>query len=370
MAVEATGIGVWNYDPCRRTTMWNAQLYRLLGLDPRQGPEDAERFFGFIHPEDREGIVANLDALLKSSDDNIDEEFRIIRADGKTRWLASRGRIYRDKDGRPVRISGINYDITERKKAEETVHLAQLQLAAQLAETERVNSELSQFAYAVSHDLKAPLRAIRNYADFLYEDLSGTLTDEHMKYLEGMKKAVDEGNALISDLLNLSRIDGIDLETEIANVPEILNEIIYRLRPPPETSITIQPEWPQVRIDCTLLRQIFQNLISNSLKFNESATKRIEIGWQSSDDSNVDFYVRDNGIGIEPQYFKQIFRIFQRLHTDRLYEGTGIGLAIVQKAAAKLGGAVWVESEPGKGSTFYVQLPRDINDHQPATEDP
>jgi len=165
LAAQAAELGVWNYDLARGTSKWNTQLYRLLGLEPREGPEDAERFFEFIHPEDRAGSVASITTIINSTEDHIEEEFRIVRADGKIRWLAARGRIYRDENGRKTRISGINYDITERKDAEVAVRLAQLQLAMQLAETERANEELSQYAYAISHDLKEPMRTIRNYSD-------------------------------------------------------------------------------------------------------------------------------------------------------------------------------------------------------------
>ena len=362
LAAQAAELGVWNYDLASGTSKWNTHLYRLLGLEPREGPEDAERFFEFIHPEDRAGSIASMTTVINSTEDHIKEEFRIVRADGKIRWLAARGRIYRDENGRPARISGINYDITERKNAEETVRLAQLQLTMQLAETERVNEELSQYAYAVSHDLKGPLRAIRNYAEFLYEDLADTLTGDQKKYLEGLKTAVDQGDNLINDLLNLSRIDRVPLETEAADVPGAVAEVRSLLDLPAEVEITVDTKWPDFSVDRTLFKQILQNLISNGVKFNERNPKRIEIGWQAAPGDTIDIFVRDNGIGIELQYREQIFRIFQRLHTDRAYEGTGIGLAIVQKAANKLGGSVRLESEPGKGSTFTLRLPREATE--------
>ncbi|MFO7687633.1 MAG: ATP-binding protein [Desulfobacterales bacterium] len=367
LAARSAELGVWNYDMANGKAKWNRQLYSLLGLEPREGPEDARRFFEFIHPEDRTGSIANVSAVLDSCVDHIKEEFRVVRADGKTRWLAARGRIFRDKSGRVTRISGINFDITERKKIEETVHLAQLQLSMQLAETNRINEELSQYAYAVSHDLRGPLRAIRNYAEFLYEDLADTLTGDQKNYLEGLKTAVDQGDALINDLLNLARIDRVPLEMEGADVPGLVGEIRSMLDLPAEVEITVATQWPEFSVGRTLLKQILQNLISNSVKFNERNPKCIEIGWQAAPDDRIDIFVRDNGIGIEPQYREQIFRIFQRLHTDRDYEGTGIGLAIVQKAVNKLGGSVRLESEPGKGSTFYIRLPRKVTDMEKDT---
>jgi PAS domain S-box-containing protein len=362
LSTQAAELGLWTFDLKSGKSKWNDKLYQLLGLEPREGWEDGERFLEFILPEDRDGILVSRQAILNSKDDYIKKDFRVLRKDGKICWLAARGRIYRDESGRPTRLSGINYDITSRKKAEETIRLAQLQLSIQLAETKRVNEELSQYAYAVSHDLKGPLRAIRNYAEFLYEDMVDTLTGEQKKYLEGLKKAVDQGDDLIRDLLNLSRIDRVPLEMEVAEVPDLVGEVRSILNLPAEVKITVDSKWPEFKIDRTLFKQILQNLISNSVKFNERNPKCIQIGWQAAPKDRIDIFVRDNGIGVEPQYREQIFRIFQRLHTDRDYEGTGIGLAIVQKAANKLGGSVRFESEPGKGSTFYVRLPREKAD--------
>jgi hypothetical protein len=359
MAARSAEIGIWNYDAATGKSQWNEQLYRLLGLEPRQGSEHEEFFFKFIHPEDRVGFLAGRQAMLAAPETHIRKDFRIVTADGKTRWLAVRGRIYRDESGRVVRISGVNYDISDRKKAEETARLMQLQLANQLAETKRINEELAQYAYAVSHDLKGPLRAIRNYAQFLYEDLADTLSGEQTKYLEGLKTAVDQGDNLISDLLNLSRIDRVPLENEAADVPGVVAEIVSLLELTNGVEVTVAPEWPDFSVDRTLFKQILQNLISNAVKFNRHNPKRIEIGWHSAPEDAVDIFVCDNGIGIDPKYQQQIFRIFQRLHTEREYEGTGIGLAIVQKAAQRLGGAVRLESEPGKGSTFTLRLPRE-----------
>jgi PAS domain S-box-containing protein len=360
MAARAAEIGVWNYDLERGTTNWNEQLYRLLGLPPREGTEDPERFFEFVHPEDRTGKITALQAILTNSDDEIDEEFRILRADGNIRWLAARGRLYRDESGRVVRISGIYYDITERNQAEETERLVQIQMATQLSDTERVNEELSQLVYAVTHDLKGSLRALRHYADFLFEDLADALTGEQKTYLVGMKKAVEQGDALINSLLNFSRIGRVPLEREAADVPDVVNEIRAVLDPPPDVEIAVESNWPDFFVDRTLLKQILQNLVANGIKFNQHTPKRIEIGWQPAPNDRIEIFVRDNGIGIASQYWDQIFRIFQRLHTHRDYDGTGIGLAIVQKAAQKLNGSVRLESEPGNGSTFYVELPREM----------
>lgn len=361
MAARAARLGIWSYDLDQGTTRWDRGLYRLLRLEPREGPEDGRYFFEFIHPDDRNGVLKNLEALLAKEDNEIREEFRVVRADGEVRWLTARGRIFRDAYGRPSRIAGINFDITDHKQSEEAIHLAQLQMARQLSETERANQELSQYAYAVSHDLKEPLRAVRNYADFLYEDLADTLTGQQKQYLEGMKKALQQGDDLIEDLLSLSRIDQMALDREKADVPGVVNEIRSLLGPAADLEIEVEPTWPDVYADHMVLKQILQNLIANAVKFNRRNPRRIQVSWQPAPEDTIEIAVRDNGIGIAPQYHEQIFRIFQRLHTKQEYEGTGIGLAIVYKAAHKLGGSVRVESEAGRGSTFFVLLPREMS---------
>lgn len=243
-------------------------------------------------------------------------------------------------------------DITERKRAEE-----QLQLYT--AKLEETNAELSQFAYVVSHDLKTPLRAIRNYADFLCEDLEETLGNEQKAYLQRINQAVREANALIEDLLRLSRIDRLSTDIETLEVGSFLRSLLASLDLSTDVQIMMQDDWPTLEIAPVLFRQIFQNLIGNAIKFNASLQKRIELGWQAVRDDYYELFVRDNGIGIDPSHQNKIFHVFERLHTKEEFEGTGIGLAIVKKAVSKLGGSVRVESTPGEGSTFFVRLSRD-----------
>jgi PAS domain S-box-containing protein len=357
LATEAGGVGIWNYDLENETAHWNDILYRLLGLSPRPGPEAMETFFSYIHPDDRCGCLADSRAIMEQ--DEIDTEFRIVRADGRVRWLAAKGRVYRDKAGRPVRMSGINYDVTERKRTEIELAESRAKMAESLWELAQVNAELSEYAYAASHDLKAPLRAVRNYADFLYEDLAGSLKNEQKQYLDGLKRAVQQGETLINDLLAFSRIGRVAREIEPVDLDQVCREVRAVLDVPADAEIVLAEDWPEIRGDRALLRQILQNLMSNAVKFCSKDRARIEVGWRPAANRRFEIFVRDNGIGIDPRFHEQIFGIFRRLYPDRQYEGTGIGLAIVKKAAGKLGGTVRVESTPGRGSTFYVNLPLD-----------
>ena len=254
-------------------------------------------------------------------------------------------------------IASVNKELAERKDAEAALRIAHKDLAQKATALEGANEELSQYAYVVSHDLKAPLRAIRNYADFLREDLEGNLAEEQTVYLDGLNRAVMQGDELVGDLLEFSRVGRRGGPIEKIDMSTFFQELVASLELSQDVGVIVEKQLPSIEADQTLLRQIFQNLIRNGIKFNSSQSKQLEIGCFPSDEGLVEVYVRDNGIGIDPQYHDQIFRVFQRLHTRDEYDGTGLGLAIVKKATNKLQGSVRVESELDKGSTFIVTLP-------------
>ncbi len=252
----------------------------------------------------------------------------------------------------------LKLELTERKRAEQALRISHNDLAVKAADLEAANEELSQYAYVVSHDLKAPLRAIANYTGFLYEELEKTLNKEQREYIDNLNLAVHQGEQLVEDLLEFSGVGRLRAPTESVNIGGFLQQLMVSLALSPDVEIVMESEWPTVYADPTLLRQVFQDLIKNGIKFNHSPRKRIEIGWRPFKEGAYELFVRDNGIGIEPRYHEQIFGVFQRLHTRQEYEGTGLGLAIVKKATGKLHGSVRIESEPGEGSTFYIVIPK------------
>ncbi len=225
------------------------------------------------------------------------------------------------------------------------------------AELEEANADLAQYAYAVSHDLKTPLRGIHHYADFLCEDLEASLSDAHKAYLDGLRRAVWQAEALVDGLLELSRVGSRNLMYQTVDLNTLLQEIITALNMTEDVDIVWAGTWPTLEVEPVLLRQILQNLISNAAKFNCAPRKRVELGWRLVGEHDCELSVRDNGLGIDARYTEQIFQMFQRLHTRQEYEGTGIGLAIVKKAVSRMGGTVHVTSTPGAGSTFFVTLP-------------
>ena len=256
----------------------------------------------------------------------------------------------------------LKQELTERKRAEKALRFAHKDLAKKAADLEAVNEELSEYTYVVSHDLGAPLRAIHNYADFLREDLEDTLGGEQKTYLDNMGLAIHQGEELVEDLLELSRVGKGSGPTEGINMGTFLEKLVAYLDLSSDVEIVMGNGWPTIEAEPTLLLQIFQNLISNAVKFNNSEPKRVEIGWFPVDQQFCELFVRDNGIGIEHRYHEQIFQVFQRLHTSAEYKGTGLGLAIVKKATGKLYGSVRMESKPGEGSTFFITLPKTQED--------
>jgi light-regulated signal transduction histidine kinase (bacteriophytochrome) len=221
---------------------------------------------------------------------------------------------------------------------------------------------LEQFAYVASHDLQEPLRAVTGYLSMLERRLGPKLDDEGRHQIEGAVQGASRMHSLITDLLALSRVGTRGQTFRPTNLNTILDQVLSGLSASiGETGAEIASDpLPTLRVDSNQMVQLFQNLIGNAIKFRGEAAPEIHIGAVEREDHWA-FSVRDNGIGIEPQYFERIFMIFQRLHTRRLYPGTGIGLAVCKKIVERHGGTIWLESQPGQGSIFRFTIPKRID---------
>jgi light-regulated signal transduction histidine kinase (bacteriophytochrome) len=226
------------------------------------------------------------------------------------------------------------------------------------AELEASNKELEAFSYSVSHDLRAPLRGIDGYSRLLLDDYGDALNSEGKYYLQNVRLAAQKMGQLIDDLLVLSRVTRAEMHREVVDLSELARESIEALReqePERQVQISIQPLL-QAQGDANLLRVMLRNLLSNAWKFTAKKDQAsIEIGMQKQDSQSV-YFIRDNGAGFNMKYADRLFIAFQRLHNPSEFEGTGIGLATVQRIISRHGGKIWAVADVDQGATFYFTL--------------
>jgi light-regulated signal transduction histidine kinase (bacteriophytochrome) len=256
-------------------------------------------------------------------------------------------------------VKELSFQITEKeKRADELVKINE-ELAYQIREKAKRTVELEAFSYSVSHDLRAPLRAISGFSEVLAADYMDQLDEDAKSLFSEIIRNARKMGDLIDNLLEFSRLSKQDIFRGTINMNEIIGNIVEELtelEPKRKIHLNLQ-EFPKVEGDKNMLKQLFFNLVANAFKYTgkkENAT--IEIGSYPRDGEQV-FYVKDNGAGFDPRYYNKLFGVFQRLHSSMEFEGTGVGLAIVQKIATKHGGEVWAEGKVGEGACFYISLP-------------
>jgi len=247
-------------------------------------------------------------------------------------------------------IVAVARDITERKRAED-------KQAELLQQVESANRELTDFAYVVSHDLKAPLRGIKTLADWMVTDYADKLDEDGREQVNLLSSRVSRMHNLIDGVLQYSRVGRVKEKHIKINLNELVSEIIDMIMPPENIEITVEDKLPVVELEETRILQVFQNLLSNAVKYMDKPQGRITIGCVQ-ENGFWKFSVTDNGPGIEEKYFEKIFQIFQTLSPRDEVESTGVGLSVVKKIVEMYGGKIWVESKPGEGSTFFFTLPK------------
>jgi signal transduction histidine kinase len=349
LALEGARLGSWDWNIHTDAVTTVGDFSGVFSSDMSAHPETFQAFLQRIHPEDRT-LVQNVFTQAITAKTGYQGEFRIVGADGAVRWVESRGQVFYDSNGAAVRIAGIAMDITARKQA--NAEREQL-----LAELQRVNTELQQFAYIVSHDLNEPLRAINNYAQLVVRKIGGHLDETTTEYLGFITDGAKRMQEMLTDLLAYTRVGGpasacsaVDCDALLGRVLTQLQMVIQEAR----AEVTHAP-LPTVQGDATRLGQVFQNLIGNALKFHGPNPPRIHVSAQRHA-GQWRFTVQDNGIGVDPSQATRLFKVFQRLHTRSEYPGTGIGLAICRKIVEQHGGRIGVESQPGQGATFWFTL--------------
>jgi PAS domain S-box-containing protein len=304
-----------------------------------------------IHPEDQ-SLWASHNQEELAEKNPVPLEFRIQTPEGEVRWVSHFCKPVHDhQNGKFLGVCGSNRDITTQKRAEEEVRVKTEELL-------RSNAELEQFAYVASHDLQTPLRAISGYLNLLTKRYQGKLEGDADRFIQRTHENVLRMQRLIQDLLTFSRLTTRARPFEPTDLNQVLREVLEMLQPAIEeygAKITPQP-LPTILADYSQFLQLFQNLIGNALKFRDNRPPEVLIDARKVERAWL-FSVKDNGIGIDPQYAERIFLIFQRLHSVDQYPGTGIGLAICKKIVERHGGRIWVESKAGEGANFKFLIP-------------
>ena len=345
--VELAEEGIWVIDSNARTTYVNQAMARMLGY------EELEMFgrslFDFMDEQAIQSANDNMELRRQGIAQRY--EFKLKNQDGKDVWTYMSTSPVMDEKGNLLSCCALVYNITDRKKSDQQM----LQLTEDL---KRSNQELEQFAYVASHDLQEPLRAVTSYTQLLAQRYQGNLDEKADKYINYIVDGATRMQQLINDLLAYSRLGTQGKKFELADCNAAVQQSLRNLQIAiAEKKAAIACDaMPTVMADESQLVQLFQNLIANSIKFCRQDIPLIDIAARRRENEWL-FYVRDNGIGIDPEYADRIFIIFGRLHGRREYPGTGIGLAMCKRIVERHGGRIWVESQEGKGATFYFTIP-------------
>lgn len=387
LAHQVARMGTFEWNVQTGVVAWDADLEAMYGL-PRGGfPGTQPAWEQLIHPEDREEAVRRVRQSMETS--TFDGEWRVIWADGSVHWIAGRATVFRDEEGQPIKLFGVNMDITERKQREEALRTAQTLLqqhaselearvAERTADLQATNEQLETFVYSIAHDLREPLRSMEGFSAMLLKEAAPILSEECQDYASRINRSAQFMDALLTDLLAFSQISQQRIELKPVSLDMVLQGVLLLLEKEiqeKQARIELAGSWPYVLGHAPTLGQVIFNLINNALKFTAPGvvpTVRVRAeelpaeafalpaarprnGQLPAPGPWVRVSVQDNGVGIAPEHHEQVFRIFTRLH-GKMFAGTGIGLAIVQKAIERMSGRLGLESAPGQGSRFWFCL--------------
>ena len=318
------------------------------------------RSYDRLLPESRRPLFASRFAQFLN-DGRIEVASQWIKSGGEVIDVLVTGTAVRDHEGRIVHSRSIAQDVTTRHRLEAELVEKNECLAFTIDELSRRNKEMDEFTYVVSHDLQEPIRTLIAFSDFLQRDYGDRLDAEGQEFVQLIVDASRRMRALIHDLLSLSRVGKVTSDFAVVNINEVLGDVradLTELIRSRNAEFIVPAPLPELCGDRSRIGQLLVNLVSNALKYNKSPIPSVEVTLQAETADFVTLAVRDNGIGIEPEFRTRIFQLFRRLHTREEYEGTGAGLAICLKIVEAHGGRIWVEGESGQGSTFLITLPK------------
>lgn len=343
-ALVNSNVGLWDWNAATNEVYFSPTAKQQLGYSGDESWTTFQDWESRLHPEDRPAALTKVREYLAGESHEYRSTFRLQCADGHYIWVLSTGRGTFTEDGTVWRLAGVHMDVTEQIEVERAL--------------KRRNDELNQFAFVASHDLQAPLRAVVGFADFLVADYGEQLDETAHSYIELIIDGCNQMRELVSDLLNYSRVGSNCQPPKLVTLNSVVDEIVESLGPIIQESSgsIVRSELPECWGDRAQLMRLFQNLISNGLKYRSDKTPTISVSAELQADQ-WRFVVSDNGLGIALEDQKKIFDVFQRLHDSDDYPGTGIGLAICRKIVDEHGGHIWVESHVGQGSRFCFTLP-------------
>ncbi|MDB4874306.1 MAG: sensor histidine kinase [Gemmatimonadetes bacterium] len=336
-------------------TYWNRGAQELYGWTAAEAiGQHAHALLQTVFPVSMDVVRAEL-----LSTGRWEGELRKTRADGTEVVVASRWSLRRDDQALPAAILETNNDITERKRREEEVRALNEELAKRTTQLEATNKELEAFSYSVSHDLRAPLRHMAGFTELLQRHAASHLDEKSQRYVKMILESAKRMGSLIDDLLAFSRIGRSEAHRTTFSLQQIVQEALADVR---EETGARNIVWrvgalPTCYGDRSMLRLALSNLISNAVKFTRTRPQaEIEIACAEQQPDRIVLRIRDNGVGFDMRYVNKLFGVFQRLHAAESFEGTGIGLATVQRIAHRHGGTAWAESVLDNGATFYFSL--------------
>jgi PAS domain S-box-containing protein len=339
----------------------NGAVERLLGYSREQMIGRSVR--DLFPAEDAAAIIASDRQALEHGGLVDNPEHRVQTATLGLRTFHTMKMPITDGSGRARYVMSISTDITERKLAEQAIQELNWALVSKAEQLTASNRELESFSYSVSHDLRAPLRAVDGFAQMLEEDYVAQLDAEGMRYLSVIRGNIKRLGALIDDLLEFSRLGRLPVSAEEINVESLVREVVAEALDGCPTAPRVEfGPLPPARGDRALLRQVWTNLITNAIKYSgKAAEPRIEVCGRQDAAENI-YWVRDNGVGFNMQYADKLFGVFQRLHRADEFSGTGVGLAIVQRVVARHGGRVWADGKVNDGAIFFFSIPVQVTD--------
>lgn len=361
-ATKATSDAIWDYNVEDESVVWGAGFENLFGYKLKNLKPDLSPWYENIHPEDRERIYKSFQEAINDNTEIWEEEYRFKNIHGQYLDVFDRGFIVRDNNGKAKRMVGAIQDITRKKQYENSLEKLNLDLKKRAKELAISNAELEQFAYVASHDLQEPLRMVTSFLTQLEKKYGEVLDEKGLLYIDFAVDGAKRMRQIILDLLEFSRVGRTEDKLEAVDINDVLDDVkhLYRKKISDKKVNIIAETLPVIEAPKSPIRQVFQNLISNAIKYSkEGVSPEINIKYKETEDF-WEFTIQDNGIGIEQEYFDRIFVIFQRLHRREEYSGTGMGLAVTKKIIENLGGKIWLESREEEGTTFHFTISKNI----------